>query len=63
MRGHEYEIHTADVLKLVEQTGHSSYDCEYVALALSLGVRLVTGDTNLADAFPDIAILLEEFAR
>ena len=57
-----YEIHVADVLKLVETTGHSSYDCEYVALAQSLGVPLVTGGTNLADAFPDIAVLLEDFA-
>lgn len=44
MHRHEYEVQTPDVLKLVEQTGHAAYDCQYVALAQSLGVPLVTGD-------------------
>src|SRR5690554_3399295 len=33
MRGNEYTVQTASVLKLVERTSHSSYDCEFVALA------------------------------
>jgi hypothetical protein len=36
--------------------------CEYVALAQHLDVRLVTGDTQVVDRFPDTAVLLEEFA-
>ncbi len=62
MRRHEYEVQTPDVLKLVEQTGHAAYDCEYVALAQSLGVPLVTGDQPIVEAFPDTAVLLENFA-
>lgn len=62
MHRHEYEVQTSDVLKLVEQTRHAAYDCEYVALAQSLGVPLVTGDQPIVEAFPDTAVLLEDFA-
>jgi len=54
-------VQTPDVLKLVEQTGHAAYDCQYVALAQSLGVPLVTGDQPIVEAFPDTAVLLEDF--
>lgn len=57
----EFEVRSADVLRLVERTGHSSYDCEYVALAEEHGLRLVTGDRRLARVFPNIAVLLEGF--
>ena len=61
MEGREYAVRSADVLKLVEQTGHSSYDCEYVALAEAEGVRLVTGDRAVVRRIPDVAVLLEDF--
>lgn len=57
-----YEVATPDVLRLVDETGHSAYDCEYVALAQRLGVVLVTGDKRLPELFPDTAVLLEDFA-
>jgi len=63
MRGREYAVETADVLKLVARTGHSSYDCEFVALAEALGVRLVTGDRRVASLFSGIAEAMEEFGR
>jgi predicted nucleic acid-binding protein len=56
-----YPVDTTDVLRLVDATGHSAYDCEYVALAQQLGVTLVTGDAALPDLFPDTAVLLEAF--
>ena len=62
LRGKEYAVETSDVLKLVEQTGHSSYDGEYVALAEAEGVRLVTGDRKVARLFPNVAVPLEDFA-
>ena len=56
-----YEVDTNTVLRLIEATGHSAYDCEYVALAQALGVPLVTGDTTVAEEFPGTATLLEAF--
>ena len=62
MAGSEYVVRSADVLKLVERSGHSSYDCEFVALAEAEGVQFVTGDRAVARLFPDTAVLLEDFA-
>ena len=61
MRGREYAVKTPDVLQIVRRTGHSSYDCEYVALAETLGVPLVTGDGKIARLFPDVAVAVEDF--
>ncbi len=61
MRGKLYTVNTATVLKLVERTRDSSYDCEYVALAEAQGIPLVTGDKTLAQRFPNVAVLLEDF--
>jgi len=62
MMEHTYDVPTEDVLRLVDTSGHSAYDCEYVALAQSLGVPLVTGDRRLPNLFPATAVLLEDFA-
>lgn len=48
----EYEVETGDVLRLSKSSGCSAYDCEYVALAEFLDVRLVTADAKLRKAFP-----------
>lgn len=61
MTGREFRVRSADVLKLSQPSGHSSYDCEYVALAQAEGLRLVTGDQKLARLFPNTAVLLEDF--
>lgn len=55
-------VDSAQVLRLVSATGHSSYDCEYVALAQALNVPLVTGDRTVARLFPDTAVRLDDFA-
>jgi predicted nucleic acid-binding protein len=62
LRDDEHEVETDDVLKLVEQTGHAAYDCEYVALAQDLGVPLATADRALAEAFPRTAVRMDAFA-
>ena len=56
-----YDVPTEAILRLVDDTGHSAYDCEYVALAQRLDVTLVTGDQPVVDHFPDTAVLLEDF--
>ncbi len=43
------------ILNLVTQSGCSSYDCQFVALAQSLHTRLVTTDKELVAAFPGVA--------
>ena len=55
---HEYEVPSADIMQLVNQSECSAYDCEFVALAKYLGVPLVTADKKLLRKFPDIAISL-----
>ncbi len=59
-QGKEYEVASLDVLSLVNQSECSAYDCEFVALAKGLGVRLVTMDRKLAACFPDTAMLLTD---
>ena len=54
----EYEIPSYEILALVSMSGCSAYDCEFVALAKRLGVKLVTSDAQLLKRFPDIAVAL-----
>ena len=57
-----HHVDSASVLRLVEGSRCSAYDCEFVALARQLGTRLVTADRRLAAAFPQDACLLSDFA-
>ncbi len=51
------------ILDLVAESECTAYDCEFVALARQLNIRLVTADKQLLRQFPDCAISLEEFAK
>jgi predicted nucleic acid-binding protein len=50
-------------LELATRSKSSSYDCEYVALAQDLGVKLVTTDKQILREFPKTAVSLEKFAK
>lgn len=50
--GYEYEVKSSQVLELVHSSDCSAYDCEFVALAVELGTKLVTMDKKLLKAFP-----------
>lgn len=52
LAGNEYDVDSTLVLGLVRDSDCSAYDCEFVALAISLGTKLVTMDTKLLKAFP-----------
>jgi len=62
MHGREFAVDSAHVLALAVPSGCSSYDCEFVALAIDLGVGLVTNDRQILKAFPAVAIPLQRFA-
>ncbi len=56
--GNEHEVDSRDVLELVRDSDCSACDCEFTALALRLGVKLVTMDRKLLKAFPKQAVAL-----
>lgn len=58
----EYEVQSGEVLDLAAESGCSAYDCEFVALAIELGVPLVTADRKLAKAFGPTATYLENIS-
>lgn len=55
LNGAEHEPDSNRVLELVKTSDCSAYDCEFVALAESLGSIVVTMDAKLIKAFPKIA--------
>jgi predicted nucleic acid-binding protein len=59
--GNEYQVESAPVLRLAEQTGRSAYDCEFVHLAQDLGVVLVTSDKRVLQSFPSVAVSIADF--
>jgi predicted nucleic acid-binding protein len=59
LSGAEFEVDSRRVLELVRDSDCSAYDCEFVALAMSLGVELVTMDSHLLKAFPNYATPLQ----
>lgn len=58
----EYKVASTDVMELVSSSTCSAYDCEFVALAKQLGLKLVTSDKKVLKAFPNIAVSLESYA-
>lgn len=54
--GAEHEVDSRLVLELVRDSDCSAYDCEFVALAITLGTKLVTLDGKLLKAFPEHAV-------
>lgn len=60
MAGGERAVRSDDVLRLVHASNCAAYDCEFVALAEDLGVRLVSEDKGLLKAFPNVAVSLAD---
>lgn len=59
----EYTVNSMDVLKLAAESACSAHDCEFISLAKSLNLKLVTGDTKLIQAFPEITTTPEDYVR
>ena len=61
MSHNEFDVSSAQVLALVEKSNCSSYDCEFVALAQHLNIKLVTQDKKVLREFPSVAITVVNF--
>lgn len=61
MTGREHETPSSRILRLAADSGCSSYDCEFVALAQDLGVPLVTSDSKLLAKFKSTAVSMRAF--
>ena len=61
LKENEYEINSFQVLKLVKESGCSAYDCEFVSLAMDLGVVFVTEDKKVLKKFPETAQSMTHF--
>nr|VFJ92002.1 MAG: Predicted nucleic acid-binding protein, contains PIN domain [Candidatus Kentron sp. H]VFJ92294.1 MAG: Predicted nucleic acid-binding protein, contains PIN domain [Candidatus Kentron sp. H]VFK01430.1 MAG: Predicted nucleic acid-binding protein, contains PIN domain [Candidatus Kentron sp. H] len=57
----EFHIPSGHVLALVRESNCSAYDCEFVALAHQLGVRLVTQDKKILQEFPATSVSITGF--
>jgi predicted nucleic acid-binding protein len=61
MAQNDFDVPSARVLALVNQSNCSSYDCEFVALAHQLNTKLITQDKPLLTSFPATAISIDDF--
>jgi len=52
LTGNEHEVDSQRVLELVRDSDCSAYDCEFVSVAMRLGVKLLTADRKVLKAFP-----------
>ncbi len=59
MAGNEHEVDSRHVLELVRDSDCTATECEFVALAIRLGVKVTTGDKKLLKAFPDYTAALQ----
>ncbi len=63
MESNEYDVVSNQVLQLVANSNLSAYDCEFVALARELGVKMVTTDKKILKDFPDYSISPAKFIK
>lgn len=54
LQGREHDVESQGVLTHVLNGDRSAYDCEFVSLAVKLGVKLVTTDAKLLRAYPEL---------
>ena len=60
-QGKEFSVSPNHVLELTVTSTCTPYDCEFVALAQDLGVKLVTTDKQILAQFPESALALDKF--
>jgi predicted nucleic acid-binding protein len=63
MQGEEYQVDSGRIIKLIDSSKCSAYDCEFVALAQNLDVPLITSDKQIINEFPETAISIESYGE
>lgn len=63
MRNHERAVDSRAAMMLAVDSGCSAYDCEFIAVAESAGVPLITSDRRILQSFPEIAQSIADFIR
>lgn len=58
MAGNEHEVDSRRVLELVRESDCPAYDCEFIALAERLGVKVVTMERKTLAAFAQHSVAL-----
>ncbi len=61
LSNNEYEVSSVSIMRLVQSSSCSAYDCEFVALAKYLNAPLLTSDKKILREFPEIAINLNSY--
>ena len=61
MTDQEFTVTSIQVLTLTHSSSCSAYDCEFVALAKQLDVKLVTQDKKILREFSEVAVSLDDF--
>jgi predicted nucleic acid-binding protein len=59
--GREHGAASGEVLALADESGRSAYDCEFIAVARRLRLKLVTSDRPLLASFPEDTVALHVF--
>lgn len=63
MSENEYEPVSREILELAFENKCSAYDCEFVALARSMNIPLITADRKLVKANPEYSCLLQDYVN
>ncbi len=61
MSGYERAVSSTNVLRLINQSSCSAYDCEFVALAMELNVKLITHDKEILTEFPMTSMTSDQY--
>lgn len=59
--GREHMVESREVLALASESGRSAYDCEFIAVARRLNLKLITSDRALFATFPEDTVALHVF--
>lgn len=56
MKEREFHVNSAQVYSLANKSDCSSYDCEFISLAVELDIKLITLDKQIQRSFPEHAV-------